>query len=296
MRLNRITLSKNGALGLALNTADDLSLTSSSIQANNLELFKEAPVSGGAKITRSKRVMISGNSFDQNQTAGLWFDNWAQDITVVGNRFSENGASGLELEALSKAVVANNYFIRNGKAGLYIIDANNISVWNNTFNANKMYSVRIYQDSRRSSNPVASLVVRDISLRNNVLAYGTGGCPYLVDDTELKVTGQTMRVTSEGNAYHRASSTSPANMVCWANGPSGRISFKTLAAFRAATGNGMKSTLTEGAPILTGAHQLTPAALASTSSVALPIPGPVASAIGVTANTRKLGAITPMIK
>ncbi len=132
-------------------------------------------------------------------------------------------------------------------------------------------------------------------MRNNVLSYGTGPCPYIVDNYERRATAESMRMTSEGNAFHRASSASPANMVCWANG-SKLASFKTLTAFRTATGNDLRSTLNEGAPILTNAYQLTPAALANTSSVALPIPGVVASVIGVSANTRKLGAISPMIK
>lgn len=295
MRFNRITISESGALGLALNKADYLTLSNSSIQANNHELFKIAPVSGGAKITTSKGVTVSGSSFAQNKTAGLWFDEAAYDMTIVGNTFSDNGGSGLELEWSSKALVANNYFIRNAQAGLLIMDANTISVWNNTFSGNKTYSIRLYQDTGRGSNPVIWLPVRDVSLKNNVLSYGTGSCPYLVYDTEEKETGKSMRATSEANAYYRASSTSPANLVCWANSSAGLASFKTLTAFRTATGNDLRSTLNEGTPILTSTFQLTPAALTSTASVALPIPDAVASVIGVAANTRKLGAVTPMV-
>ena len=119
-----------------------------------------------------------------------------------------------------------------------------------------------------------------------------GSCPYLVHDVENKVTGQTMRVTSQGDAFHRVSSTSPANLVCWANGSSGLASYKTLSTFRAATGNDTQSTLNEGASILTSAYQLTPAALSTTAGVALPIPEPFATLMGVPVNTRKLGAVT----
>ena len=294
MRFNRITITESGALGLGLNTADDLVLSNSLIRKNNIESFEREPVSGGVKIARSRRVLISGNRFDQNTTTGLWFDVASFDVTVVGNTFSGNGASGLELEWSSRVVVANNYFIRNAQAGLFVVDANSISVWNNTFHDNKTYSIRIFQYAPRSSDPIFAKV-RDVSVRNNILSYGPGSYQYITEDFERKETGQTMRVTSEGNAYHRASSTSPTNFAVWANGS--RLSgYSNLTAFRAATGNDLRSTLNEGTSILTDRYQLTPAALGSTASVALPIPVTVASAIGVASNTRKLGAVSPIIE
>lgn len=295
MRFDHITVTESGALGLALNRVNDFRLTNSLVRENNIESFKQAPVSGGAKITNSERVLILGNGFDQNQTDGLWFDAGVLGVTVVGNRFNYNGGNGLELEWTSKAVVANNYFIRNKKAGVYIIDANTISLWNNTFFENETYSVRLFQDTRRSADPVFSMLVRDVTMRNNVLAYGEGSCQYLVDDYNKQITGQNMRMKSEGNAYHRASSSSPSNMVCWANGSS-LASYKSLTAFRAATGNDLQSTLSEGTPILTSAYRLTPAALANNTSVALPVPSAVASLIGVADNTRALGAVSPIVK
>lgn len=295
LTLNRVTLANNGVLGLGLNRTDDLRLSNSLIQGNNLERFKEAPVSGGAKITTARRVSITNNVFERNTTAGLWFDMDSYDLTITKNRVSNNGGTGIALEASSKIVVAGNYLIGNGKAGVEVGDTNNVNVWNNTFSGNQLYTLRIYQDFRRSSDPVITYVVRDVAFRNNVLAYGTGPCPYLVHDMEQKVNGQALRVTSQSNAYYRASSSSPANMVCWANGSAGLASFKTLTTFRAATGNDMQSTLNEGTPILTSAYQLTPAALSSTSGVALPIPDGVASLLGVPANTRKLGPVSPML-
>ncbi|RMB56830.1 right-handed parallel beta-helix repeat-containing protein, partial [Tessaracoccus antarcticus] len=270
-------------------------LSESVIRGNNSESFKQAPVSGGVKITTSQNVLISANVFEQNLTDGLWFDAEVSDVRVLGNKFVDNGGNGLELEMSSGVLVANNYFIRNVKSGIYIIDSNTISVWNNTFHDNKSYSVRLFQDTRRSSDPVFSMLVRDVSLKNNVLSYGAGSCQYLVDDYEKKISGQTMRVKSEGNAYHRAGPSSPANLVCWANGAK-LASYKNLADFRSGTGNDLRSSLSEGASILTSSFQLTPAALANSSSVALPIPAAVASAIGVPADTRRLGAVTPILK
>ncbi|MBB2985725.1 right-handed parallel beta-helix repeat-containing protein [Terracoccus luteus] len=290
-RLQRVTVARAGGLGVGMNRADGLSISDSLIQENNVEHFKEAPVSGGVKITTTRGVSIRNNLFERNVTTALWFDESAYDITIANNTVRDNAGIGIELELSSKAVVAGNYIVRNGSAGLYVIDTNNVAVWNNTFAANQQYSWRIYQDSRRSSDPVITFVVRDISFRNNVTAYGTGACPYLVHDTEYKVTGQTMRVTSQANAYWRASSSAPANMVCWANGTAGLQSYKTLSTFRSATGNDTGSTVNEGTPILTSDYQLTPAAQSTTAAVALPLPDYIASVVGLATNTRKLGAV-----
>ena len=294
MRFNRLTLSGNGVMGLGLNTANNLVLSDSLIRANNLERFKEAPVSGGAKITTSRDVVIKNNIFDQNTTAGLWFDESAYNLTITGNRVNNNGGTGIALELSSKVVVANNYFVNNGKAGVEVGDTNNVAVWNNTFSGNKLYTLRVYQDSRRSSDPVITYLVRDVSYRNNVLAYGTGNCPILVHDMQKRVSGQTMRVTLQSNAHHRASATAPANVSCWAAGTAGLSSYKTLTAFRSGTGNDLKSTLNQGASILTGSYQLTAAAARTTSGIALPLPSGVASAVGVASGTKKMGALTPM--
>ncbi len=294
MRFNRITITDSGALGLGLNRADDLVLSNSSIRGNNHERFKPGPVSGGAKIARSLRVKIANSVFEKNTTTGLWFDVAVVDVTVVGNSFIENGEHGLMVEWTSGAVVANNYFIRNDKAGIFVLDANKVSIWNNTLQDNKTYSIRVFQLAPRTSDPVFAKV-RDVSINNNVLSYGTGPYQYIVEDHKRKESGQTMRVKSEGNAYHRAGPTSPANLAVWAAGTS-IAGYKTLPAFRAATGNDLRSTLDEGSSILTGAYQLTPDALASTASVALPIPDSIASIMGIASGTRKLGAMSPLIK
>ncbi|WP_170165736.1 right-handed parallel beta-helix repeat-containing protein [Terracoccus luteus] len=295
MRFNKITVNRAGALGLGLNRADGLILSSSLIQENNIERFKEAPVSGGAKLTTSRDVTVRGNIFERNTTAGLWFDESAYNLTITGNRVNNNGGTGIALEISSKIVVANNYFVNNGKSGVEVGDTNNVAVWNNTFSGNQLYTLRVYQDSRRSSDPVITFITKDVTYRNNVIAYGTGSCPFLVHDMQYRLTGQMMGVTAQGNAYWRASSTSPANLACWANGTAGLMSYKNLTTWRPGTGNDLGSTLNEGTSILTSAYQLTSAAASSTASVALPIPDSIAAVIGVAGGSRRLGAVSPIL-
>ncbi|RMB56829.1 right-handed parallel beta-helix repeat-containing protein, partial [Tessaracoccus antarcticus] len=64
MRFHRITITESGGLGLALNKANDFVLSESVIRGNNSESFKQAPVSGGVKITTSQNVLISANVFE----------------------------------------------------------------------------------------------------------------------------------------------------------------------------------------------------------------------------------------
>ena len=44
------------------------------MDGNNTQDFKDAPVSGGIKITRSRVITVANNEIKNNQSAGIWFD------------------------------------------------------------------------------------------------------------------------------------------------------------------------------------------------------------------------------
>ncbi len=282
-QFRNLTVTENGLMGIGANKADRLSLTNSRIDHNNVEHFKPAPVSGGMKITASADVVIEDNSFSNNTTAGLWFDMSAYNTTVIGNTFDGNGHYGLEYEASDKAVIADNVFANAGHTALMIYNSGNVQVWNNTFAANAR-SVWFMQDERRQTD--ASLVsripwvVRNVTVKNNVISYGSGSCPILSQDLERKWDGNDFGITMDSNIYHRASSTSPSNFACWANGSAGTRSFKTLDDFRAHTGGDKKSKLLQGTSPLTSTFQLTAAAAGLAAEVASPLPSAIASRIG----------------
>lgn len=278
-----LTVTENGLMGIGANKADRLTVTDSLITGNNTERFKPAPVSGGMKITASNDVVIRGNDISRNTTAGLWFDMSAYNTTIVGNTIDGNGRYGLLYEASEKAVISDNLFTNAGHTALMIHNSGNVQVWNNTFAANDR-TLWVMQDERRQDDRALATkipwIVKNVTLKNNVISYGTGTCPILTQDLTEAWDGNDFGMTLDSNVYHRASSTSPSNFACWANGSAGTRSFKTLEDFRAHTGGDKKSRLLEGASPLTSTFQLTAAALKLTGSVASPVPTSIVSRAG----------------
>lgn len=282
-QFRNLTVTHNGLMGIGANKADRLSVKKSLITENNTERFKPAPVSGGMKITASADVIIEDNSISDNATSGLWFDMSAYNTTIVGNKISGNGRYGLLYEASDKAVIADNTFTNAGHTALMIYNAGNVQVWNNTFSANAR-SIWFMQDERRQtdSSLVSRIpwVVKNITVKNNVISYGGGSCPILSQDTTERWFGNDFKVTMDSNIYHRASATAPSNFACWANGSAGTRSFKTLDEFRAHTGGDAKSVLMQGTSPVSSSLQLTSSALAVATKIATPIPSTIATTIG----------------
>ena len=294
-RFRNLTITKNGLMGIGANKADRLSLTDSQIDGNNVERFKPAPVSGGMKITASSDVVIEGNSFSNNTTAGLWFDMSAYNATIVGNTISGNGRYGLLYEASEKALIADNMFANAGHTALMIYNAGNVQVWNNTFSANARTFWFMQDERRQTDSSLATKipwVVKNITVKNNVISYGTGSCPLLTQDVTRKWYGNDFGITLDSNLYHRASSTAPSNFACWANGGAGTRSFKTLDDFRAHTGGDQRSKLLEGASPLTPSYTLTSSAAKLVSGIASPLPSSIATRIGAISGAL-LGQLTP---
>lgn len=291
-----VTLSQNGLMGLGANLAHGLVLTRSVVSGNNAEGFKPAPASGGMKITSSNDVMISDNLVEGNTSNGVWFDMSSYNTTIVKNTLRNNGRYSILYEASERAVIADNTIIGARHTGLMIYNAGNIQVWNNTFNNNQR-SIWFMQDERRQSN--ASLVskipwvVSAVTVKNNVISYGTGGCPILSQDTTLRWSGKHFGITMDSNLYHRLNSSSPSNFICWANGSAGTQSFKTLDSFRTHSGGDKKSLLLEGTTPLTSTHGLTATAKTRASGAASSLPSAVATQIGATTGTTELGVLTP---
>lgn len=294
-QLRNLTVTQNGLMGIGANKADRLLITNSLVDGNNVERFKPAPVSGGMKITASSDVVIEDNSFSDNASNGLWFDMSAYNATIVGNTISDNSRYGLLYEASEKALIADNTFTNAGHTALMIYNAGSVQVWNNTFASNAR-SFWFMQDERRQTDSALASkipwVVKNITVKNNVVSYGTGTCPILTQDITERWYGNDFNITMDSNLYHRASATAPANVACWANGSAGTRSFKTLADFQAHTGGDKKSKLIEGASPLTATGALTASAQKLVSTIATPLPSAVASRLGVPAGAL-LGQITP---
>jgi parallel beta-helix repeat protein len=290
-KFRHLTIADNGLLGFGANRADGLQLTDSRIERNNQQHFKAAPVSGGAKLHLSKNVLIKGNRFAENVTTGLWFDNWADTVTIVSNEVVDNGTHGILLEAGARFTVADNRISGNDHTGLEVYNSSEVELWNNTIVAERR-AVWFMQDERRNSDPTIPLVIGDVTMHNNVIVYGTDGCPVLTQDTEKKLYGNDFGITSDANLYARTSATSPSNFACWANGSAGTQGIKTLESFRSVTGGDGASRLIEGVPVVGSTFGLTPQVAASNGVAPEPLPSSIASSLGVPAGSTWVGAFT----
>ncbi len=281
-------------MGLGANVATAMSITDSVFSGNNRERFKWAPVSGGVKITKSEGVTIRGNVFTDNLTAGLWFDDSSYNVTITGNVVRRNATLGILVEATDKVVVADNYVHDNGK-GIVVFNAGNVNIWNNTLVGNSR-TLEFMQDERRQINAALvsriPWVTRNVTINNNVLAYGTAACPFLTQDLTKTWFGNDFGLSMDGNIYHRASESSPSNFACWANGRDGTRSFKTLASFRAHTGKDAASASVQGPAVVDAALSITPAASRAVGLAPRALPAGVAASIGVAAGTTNAGALT----
>ena len=297
--LQNVTVSNNGLQGIGGNQADNLTIRNASVTGNNAQHFNPEPVSAGSKISDSRNVRVESSLFaDNHDGTGLWFDESSSDAVVVGNTFARNGKAGFEYEISKGAIVAGNYVVDNKWAGLYIFNSNEVSVWNNTFVGNAR-TLMFMQDGRRQVDPAEATtipwIMSAITVRNNILSYGTGNCPILAQDQTQKWAGNQFGVTMDGNQHQRANAASPKNFACWAAGSGGTKGYRTIADYRAYSGDSGRSTFVEGAPVVDANWLPVPANAAGTPKP-YALPAAIAKALGVDAGLAKLGPFTAPVK
>ena len=84
--LRNLYVARSGMLGLGASNADHLTIERVLSEDNNTEHFNTAPVSGGAKITRSRGVIVRDSIFRNNDGPGLWMDESVYDMTITRQR------------------------------------------------------------------------------------------------------------------------------------------------------------------------------------------------------------------
>lgn len=304
--LNKVTSQSNGMLGIHANNADNVKLTSVLVKNNNTELFHVGPVAGGLKITKSRGVTVTNSSFSDNNGHGFWEDQSVYNSLFAGNDFLRNAQYGLFLEISAKAIVADSLIMNNGREGLLVNNFSNAQIWNNTIIGNAR-PIWLAQDSRRNNNRSDAAVdgrvswpdaempwqLEYVTLGNNVLGNPKSGNALLcLEDYTYTESAEAMHVTTNGNVYNRASAGSPSWLSIWSRGSAGAYTFTTLAALKSTTGQEARSKEYTGASVVDANGVLTSSLADLASSVALPLPSAVASAIGRTAGTTTLGAWT----
>lgn len=304
--LTKVTSQNNGMLGIHGNHADNIRMTGVLVRNNNTEKFHVGPVAGGLKFTKSRGVTVTNSSFADNNGHGFWEDQSVYNSIFSGNDFLRNTGYGLFLEISAKAIVADSLIMNNKREGLLINNFANVQIWNNTIVGNSR-PIWLAQDTRRNTNRSDPAVDTRISwpdsempwqldyvtLGNNVLGNPASGNALLcAEDYTYTESAEQMHIVSNGNVYNRASSSSPSWLSIWTKGKGGAYTFTSLAAMKSTTGQEARSKEYTGASVVNSSGVLSSAVTNEASSVALPLPSAVASAIGRPAGTQTLGAWT----
>ncbi|MDL4772337.1 right-handed parallel beta-helix repeat-containing protein [Actinomadura xylanilytica] len=308
-RVQQVTTTGSGMLGVHANYADDLRLKGVRSTHNNVEHFKYSPVSGGIKVTRSRGVTVTGSLTADNFGKGLWLDESVYDITLTGNRVARNADHGIALELSAKAVVAGNVVRDNGGTGLKVNNTSDVQIWNNTF-ARNARGVHLVQDKRRPGvpgtpgrdprqkqpDPEMTWLTGKITMSNNAFdgpATGVGSvdCLLCVEDHSHQRSGAQMGLTLNGNLYVRPGSVSPRGLVLWPKDGGASGTFPDLGDFRSATGQEAQGR-THRTEHGTGPDGALKPALRSEAdgSAAQPLPGAIAGLLDRPAGTRHMGA------
>jgi parallel beta-helix repeat protein len=244
-----VTVRRNGMMGFGGSRADGLTITGLVSEGNNTEQFNNAPVSGGAKITLSREVVVRDSSFIDNLGPGLWFDQSNYDVDIVSSTMSRNDGHGLFLEISSTFLVAGNTISDNLTDGIKLNDTNHVEVWNNTI-TNNGRAMLIAQDDRRAADPgqrgrdpkrelddpVMTWIIDDVTVSNNVFSGATGKCLICVEDYSREFTASEMGVDLTGNVYQRQAADAPGWFIVWSEGAGDPSIYADLAAFRTGTG------------------------------------------------------------
>ena len=303
--LDHVTVRGSGMLGIHGRFADRLVMTSVLSTKNNDEHFNIAPVSGGAKLGATRGVRVSDSSFSGNYGHGFWEDLSVYDTVLRGSSFSDNSGDGMFLEISAKAVIVNNLIARNQMEGAKINNTSDVKIWNNTFVGNVARPLYLPQDTRRNTNsrdqavdprqpfpdPTMPWTLGPITLRNNVVAYGSGSaqCLLCVEDYGYRQSAEGMGITSDGNVYQRAAASTPQWLVVWSSGSTNPLVFTSLSQFTTRTGQDRRSREYTGSAAVTSTGALTDTLQALQAQIAVPLPSDIASIAGQPAGTTHVG-------
>lgn len=300
---HRLTVLRNGLLGVHGNQTDNLDLSHILASGNNAEHFNKAPVSGGIKVTRTRGVSLTNGSMEDNDGPGFWLDESVYNGKLVNSVMRDNAGHGVSLEISALMIVANNLVKDNGGFGFKVNDTSEVSIWNNTVVGNNR-PINIVQDNRRGDDPsvpghdprrpipdpTMPWVTGPVTVRNNVISADSGNCLICVEDYSKEFSAEQLRVSLNNNVYQRDTTSSPQYTAIWSNGPGNPSVYGTLSAFTAATGQEWSSLDLVGVEAVGSDGQITARVREAAPTLAAALPAVVATLLGIPSPTRQLGA------
>jgi len=293
-KVDHVTILRSGMLGLGSNASYGSSFTNSRIEQNNFQQFKQAPVAGGFKITRSRDITIKNLYSSNNWGAGIWLDESVYNATITNNTTNNNSSTGISLELSQKVIVANNYS-SNQTDGLTIVGTGDVKVFNNEFEKNSRFAIRVAQDERLASqpntaghdprqpvpDPTVSWVTKDIVVSNNTFGATTGFQFYALNAAPKNI-------TLTGNLFNARVQPGQSTVVAWGVTPDNTGSFiryDTPEALNQNINANWQNKITTSALPLSGMSSDE----IRSARIAVPIPRDIAPLVGVPIGTKQVG-------
>jgi trimeric autotransporter adhesin len=303
--LRHVTSRNNGMLGIHANYADDLRMESVLSENNNLEHFKSAPVAGGIKVTRSRRVAIVNSRLHANLGTGIWMDESVYNIALTGNDIVDNAHHGISLELSAKALIADNVITGSRDDGIRLNDTANVQIWNNTLSGNTR-TINLVQDGRRAANlstpghdprqklpdPTVTWLVGQIGVGNNILSRVRSGatCLLCAEDYSHQRSASQMQINVDGNVYTRPDTSAPTWVFVWSRGSGNPATYTNVGAFRSATGQEAHGLGFDGFAAARTDGRLDSSIESQAAAAARPLPTTISTSLGRPAGIRHLGA------
>ncbi|UYZ64950.1 right-handed parallel beta-helix repeat-containing protein [Hymenobacter weizhouensis] len=240
------TFSYNGRLGASFGAEpnEHTLIEGNVFSYNNVEGFATYHAAAGLKITELDEVTVKGNLFDTNYATGLWLDVAVEKATVVHNLVRSNKSTGIFFEACRGAIIAGNV-VQGNSAGIYISGSSGVQVYNNTLIGNAT-NFRVKDTPRRNDNSDLDkraaetargidFETREIVFKNNILA---DAAAHAVAVGQTPCEAQSMMQALDYNLYWRSQASVAPQLLDW--NPTGcdaptHKKYAALSEFRAAT-------------------------------------------------------------
>ncbi|GAB1824380.1 right-handed parallel beta-helix repeat-containing protein [Herbidospora sp. RD11066] len=222
----------NGQVGLGGHKSDDATIIGNISRGNNVERFMMTPVSGGLKITESKRMTVVGNLMEDNRGPGIWLDESIVGAVVARNMVRNNAHHGIHFEISADALIAGNVATGNGSNGIYVNESSQVRIWNNTVADNKGRQIYVIDGARQQLVPGVTWNVSGVQVRNNVLSAAGAEPLVAVRDLTRRKSAADM-ADLDHNVYHRRGS---GPLADWADWSRAEADVATLDDFRRSAG------------------------------------------------------------
>lgn len=292
------TSARNGQMGIHSHRSDGLLLSGNWVHHNNLENFYLAGAQGGVKVTYGTNSRWTTNLAEDNRGDGLWCDEYCNNVTIVNNVARRNLNRGIKYELSANAILAGNLATDNATYGILVNESNDVQVWNNTSVRNQR-NIETTEGYRTGSGTF-QMDTRNITIRNNLMAYGKGSGTVVllaIEDFTKTATGAQMNVTADYDGYYRVNTSSPTLLAVWPNGAT-QLNCETMAEFQQTVGqetHGLSIDSTVDPFFVNAtANDFRLKSDSVAKSAGTPLPPAVAQALGATAGVPiDMGMINP---